>query len=620
MIGFPLLCVAPIASAAAGGRFTVSGHTAAAAGSSVISVADFGAIANSEADSCLAFNRSIEAMRANNASVMRIPHGTYHFYWHSCAKWAPLLYVSNTVVTPLPPKPIGLWLRGLSDVVIEGEGSLLLMHGLMTPLSVDHSHNISVRDLVVDFPHPSVVEALVTAASLDGKSLDLMVHAANNVSVSAGKATFGSRGEGWTLEGACDLCQQFDPEADITWRRSNPLQAGATVTQLPGNGQMLRLAFKRAQSDMPKVGHHLWWRDGGRANAGLLTQYSSAVSFTNLVMHFQSGFGMVSQFTRGISFTNVSSVPSSGRYCSCQADLLHFSGCSGLINITGGRFVGSQDDGVNVHGTHLQIVAQPSPTKVVVQFMQHESYGFRAFFAGDLVQFTRADTLESFGTGTVKRVSMLSVKGCAASPKLSLPCQQMLELEAPLVGARLKLDVVENLAYTPDVSISGAYFSRIPTRGILVTTRGTVRIQNNTIHTPLRPALHIADDAASWYESGPVADVEFSGNLVIRNFTTFATHAHLDSPVVDVAPSNTKNATVHHNLRILHNDLHLHHGSNLSVVAVKSISGVTLAGNRIYSPGRPMSPASMVAAVNCSAIVVQANTVITSTPAHRIPP
>eukprot|EP01051_Picozoa_sp_SAG22_P007291 SAG22_NODE_508_length_9621_cov_30.889414_2_plen_927_part_00 len=441
----------------------------------VISVADFGAIADSPADSCLAFNRTIEALRGSNASVLRIPHGTYHFYWTTCGQWAPLLYVSNTVVTPLPPKPIGLWLRRLSNVVIEGEGSLLLMHGLMTPLCVDHSHNVSVRNLRVDYPHPSVVEALVTRVSSDGKSLDLKVHRANNVSVSNGKVVFGSFGEGWTLDGvkglspksqsdhrAWTLCQEFDPESDITWRRSNPL-TGAKVTLLPGDGQSLRLTYTKKQSQVPAVRHHLWWRDGGRANAGVLTQYSSNISYANLQMHFQSGFCMVSQYTDGISFDNVSSVAAAGRYCSCSADFLHFSGCSGQINVTGGRFLGSQDDGVNVHGTHLAIVAQPSSTKIIVQFMQHESYGYEAFFAGDVIQFTRADTLESFGTGTVKSVSMLSATGCVAAPHSSLPCQQVLELESPLAGARLKVDVVENLAYTADMSISDAYFSRIPT-------------------------------------------------------------------------------------------------------------------------------------------------------------
>ena len=71
--------------------------------------------------------------------------------------------------------------------------------------------------------------------------------------------------------------------------------------------------------------------------------------------------------------------------------------------------------------------------------------------------------------------------------------------ETPVIGARLKMDVVENTAWTPDVSILGNFFNRIPTRGLLVTTRGQVRISNNTIHTNVNAALHIADDAASWY-------------------------------------------------------------------------------------------------------------------------
>ena len=79
-----------------------------------VSVADYGAVPDSEVDSCLAFNKTIEAARASNATILQIPRGTYHFYWHSCGQWAPDIYVSNTVMTPLPPKPIGLWLHGSS--------------------------------------------------------------------------------------------------------------------------------------------------------------------------------------------------------------------------------------------------------------------------------------------------------------------------------------------------------------------------------------------------------------------------------------------------------------------------------------------------------------------------
>jgi hypothetical protein len=548
--------------------------------------------------------------------VLRIPRGTYHFYWNSCVK--ALIYVSNTVVTPLPPKPIGMWLRQLENVVVEGEGSLLLFHGLMTPIAVDHSSNVTVRNLTVDFPHPSVVEAQVTAAT--PTTMDLRVHDSANFIVANGGIVFGS-GEGWSLDGVHGispanqsghgnetLCQEFDSVHDITWRRSNPLK-GAVVTQLK-DPRTVRVTYNTEQSKPPIVGHWLWWRDGGRPNAGLLTQYSSTINYQNMHFGFMSGFGVVAQYTKDISFDNFTIEPSaeSGRGCACAADLLHFSGCAGLINVTNGRFVGSQDDGVNVHGTHLQIVSQPSPTKIVVQFMQHESYGFQAFFPGDRVQFTRSDTLESFGTATIKSATIVSTKGCGADKKVSLPCQHLLELQGPVVlSGSSSPDVIENLNYTPDVHISTSYFGRIPTRGILMTTRGKVVIDKNTIHAPLRQALHIADDAASWFESGPVADVLFQGNVIVRHGLPVLG----DPPAVDVTPSNTKPGTVHRNVRIVGNDIHMHEGSTAAVLNAKSVAGLTLTSNRIFSPNRTMAPADMVHAENCSGVTIKNNTVVT---------
>ena len=66
---------------------------------------------------------------------------------------------------------------------------------------------------------------------------------------------------------------------------------------------------------------------------------------------------------------------------------------------------------------------------------------FQAFFPGNKVQFTRADTLEAFGggAGTVINATMLNATGCVADPTALLPCQQLLELAAPLKGARYVL-------------------------------------------------------------------------------------------------------------------------------------------------------------------------------------
>jgi hypothetical protein len=136
-----------------------------------------------------------------------------------------------------------------------------------------------------------------------------------------------------------------------------------------------------------------------------------------------------------------------------------------------------------------------------------------------------------------------------------------------------------------------------------------VALTGNAIHLSQQQALAIADDAASWFESGPVADVLFANNSV--RLDRGATWAERKG-VVTVSPTNTREATVHRGLRVLGNDIFLHAGSAAPVVRAKSIAGVVLAGNRIHSPGRPIAPAQMVEASNCSGVVVENNTVTTA--------
>lgn len=58
------------------------------------------------------------------------------------------------------------------------------------------------------------------------------------------------------------------------------------------------------------------------------------------------------------------------------------------IRIINSRFEGAQDDPINVHGTHLKVIAYEPGNKIVVRFMHPQSYGFEAFFPGDEVEFT----------------------------------------------------------------------------------------------------------------------------------------------------------------------------------------------------------------------------------------
>lgn len=75
--------------------------------------------------------------------------------------------------------------------------------------------------------------------------------------------------------------------------------------------------------------------------------------------------------------------------------------------------------------------------------------------------------------------------------------------------------VAENITYSPSVEISNCRFNAIPTRGILVTARGKIRIHDNEFTNVAMANVFISNDANDWYESGPVRDVEIYNNKFI---------------------------------------------------------------------------------------------------------
>ena len=89
------------AASAASAAAAAAAAAAVASGAAVVSVADFGAVPDRggvrSADSCEAFGKAVDQVRASGAGTLRIPRGVYHFHWDTCA--AVSIYVSNTVVT-----------------------------------------------------------------------------------------------------------------------------------------------------------------------------------------------------------------------------------------------------------------------------------------------------------------------------------------------------------------------------------------------------------------------------------------------------------------------------------------------------------------------------------------
>jgi len=121
---------------------------------------------------------------------------------------------------------------------------------------------------------------------------------------------------------------------------------------------------------------------------------------------------------------------------------------------------------------------------------------------------------------------------------------------------------VENVSWTPEVEIKNNYFARIPTRGILITTRGKSVIEDNIFFRMPMPAILLSDDARGWYESGPVRDLTIRRNTFIE----------CGSPVIAIWPEIDRfEKPVHRNILIDKNRFIMKNGPALSLRAVDNV-------------------------------------------------
>lgn len=103
--------------------------------------------------------------------------------------------------------------------------------------------------------------------------------------------------------------------------------------------------------------------------------------------------------------------------------------------------------------------------------MHPQTYGFQSFLPGNQIEFIDAHSLMSLAPAKVKKAEMKNEREILITLDRNIP--QTIRDKKELV--------VENVTYTPEVLIRNNYFARIPTRGILVSTRRKVLIENNTI-------------------------------------------------------------------------------------------------------------------------------------------
>lgn len=465
-------------------------------------------------------------------------------------------FVSNSADAPRTPRPIGILLKDCRHVRITGgEGAELSFGDRMTYFINDHSENVEYSGLTFDMVRPTVSEFRVLESNAN--SVLIQVAEGSTYAIENGQfAWTGDLGPGWTM------AQEAIPETGKSWRRGqwNPF-SGAKAEELGGG--KARLTWNSGNGGMIK-GRQFQFRNTTRDTTSAVNTRCKNITLRGCNFHALPGMGIVSQFTENLTFERVNVVPRPGtlRTCPAWADCFHFSGCRGDILVDACNFSGTQDDPINIHGTHLRIIEQTGPKQVLLRFMQPQTYGLAAFVPGDKIEFVNHSTLRSYASNTVTALERRTDK------------DWLLTLAQP-IAAFGQDDVVDNVSWYPNVTIRNCTVTMDSCRGFLITTRGRARVEGCTFNRTAMSAILVEDDAEGWFESGPIRDLTIRDNKFIG----------CGDPVVCISPHNGNNdpaLPVHENIRIENNSFA---GGG---IGARSVKGLTIAGNHFSSLGLPV--------------------------------
>lgn len=523
----------------------------------IIDVEDYGVKPDSFEDAVPAIQKALSDAAKHESAVIRFPKGRIDLWPGKAIKKE--LYISNATESDSlsKVKNVGILLENMKNIILEGDGTLIVSHGKMVHLANINSQNITVRNIGFDYERPTMSEMTISEVGVDFAVVK--VHPDSRYTVIDQKVAW--YGEGWKSGKLATI--RFRPGQEAMYYFKDPAFENALATDL-GNQRIL---FRGDFSQVGAIkGDVLTMRDTYRDCVGVLNHFSENLVFENIGFHFIHGMGMISQFSKNISVNGLTAKPrpETGRIVAGFADFLHFSGCYGKVSVENSLFSGSHDDPINVHGTHLRVVSHEGD-KIRVRFMHHQTWNLMAFEEGDTIGYVDNETLLVYQEAVVKQVIRLSDR------------ELELQLDRPVPKGLKEKHCVENITKTPELLVRNNRFEHTNTRGLLVTTRKKVLIEGNTFYRTGMHAILIANDCNFWYESGPVTDVTIKNNKFIEcGYNSFPNTYPI--AIMPETHNFVKDRYVHSNINIVDNEFVLF---GPPLLFARSTENITFQGNTV---------------------------------------
>jgi len=439
------------------------------------------------------FSEWLSTQKLESGTTLTLPKGIHHARPDDFA--SRFLHISNN---DDGIKHIVFDLSGLENVTIDGNGAELLMHGHVIPFFMKNAKNITIKNLTIDWAHPFYVQGEIIDTGSNWfeikfeKDYTVELHDGELVAINP------------DLEDPVHFhnINYIDPKKGEQAYRSadeyNALKSGNhTVTQKADDVFRITSDVLR---NKPKAGQIAVFQYSGRTSPAISVQNSENIRIENVTQYHAAAIANIFEGSKNIYIDRMTMTRRGERWYSALNDATHFVDCGGDIHITRSLFEFQGDDAANIHGIYRTVDRTLGDNGLRLKLMHFQQLGVDSFRPGNTVALCSKANFQILEKAVVKNVEWLE-GGEYSDVTFESPLP---ELDWSNVVVMLHEDEV-------NVDIAQNRIQNNRARGLLIKTLGKVRIHDNYFHTP-GAAVKIRIDASSWYEAGPVEDVDIFKN------------------------------------------------------------------------------------------------------------
>lgn len=440
--------------------------------------------------------------------TITLPKGRYDFYPENAASRE--YFISNHDQDN--PKQVGLPFEDMQHVIFDAQGSELIFHGRMLPISLFRSGDCTLKNFRVDFENPHISQVKV----LENDTLAGIItyEVAPWVEYEVKDSLFVVKGEGWEHTPSWGIA--FEEKTKRLVYTTSDMEVGTKGVE-EVSPRVIRCNRWANSKLIP--GTVVVMRSYGRPTPGIFLSYGTNITLQNIQIHYAEGMGLLAQMSENISLDGFSVClrgDADPRYFTTQADATHFSGCKGKIFSVNGLYEGMMDDAINVHGTYLKVQQRVDDQTLVGEYMHGQSYGFGWGYPNDTVQFIDSKTMELIGTqNRIVSIEPIDKPVDKGVKQFRIVFEQRVDpaiSEAGIFG-------IENLTWTPEVYFANNTIRNNRARGSLFSTPKLVLVEKNLFDHTSGTAILLCGDCNGWFETGACHEVVIRENKFINSLT-----------------------------------------------------------------------------------------------------